>query len=51
MLLIAIGIIVIVIGFVSSKTPSPLSPFNSLVKVIGVLIVAAGVGLLSVKQI
>jgi len=51
MLFLIIGIVAIVIGFVSSKNPSPLTPFSSLLKGIGLLVVIGGIGSMSVKQI
>lgn len=51
MFIIVIGIIVMVIGVLSSKSPSPLTPYSGLVRIVGLLIVVAGAGLLSVKQI
>ena len=51
MFLIFIGIAVIVIGFVIANNESPVKPFSGMIRIIGFLIVIAGVGLASVKQI
>ena len=51
MFIIVIGLIVLVIGVLSTKTPSPLTPYSGLVRIVGILIIVAGAGLLSVKQI
>ncbi|MFY9150945.1 MAG: prohibitin family protein [Prolixibacteraceae bacterium] len=51
MFIIVIGIVVMVIGVLSTKTPSPITPYSGLVRIVGLLIVVAGAGLLSVKQI
>lgn len=51
MFIIAIGIIVLVIGFISSRNESPAKPFSGIIRISGFLIVLAGAGLSSVKQI
>ena len=51
MFLIFIGIAVIVIGFVIANNESPVKPYSGMIRIIGFLIVIAGAGLASVKQI
>lgn len=51
MFLIIIGIIVIVIGFVLAKTESPVKEYNGKIRIAGFLVLFAGLGLASVKQI
>jgi regulator of protease activity HflC (stomatin/prohibitin superfamily) len=51
MFVIFIGIAVIVIGFVIAGNDSPAKPYSGMVRIVGFLIVIAGVGLASVKQI
>ena len=51
MFLIFIGIAVVVIGFVIANNESPAKPYSGMIRIIGFLIVLAGVGLASVKQI
>lgn len=51
MLLIIIGIIVIVFGFVSAKTESPVKAYTGTISIVGFLLVLVGLGLSSVKQI
>lgn len=51
MLIIFIGIVVLVIGIIIGKNPSPLSTYNGLIKTAGVLIIAIGIASASVKQI
>jgi len=45
------GIVVIVIGFVIANNESPVKPYSGMIRIIGFLIVIAGAGLASVKQI
>lgn len=51
MFVIFIGIAVIVIGFVIASNDSPAKPYSGMIRIIGFLILIAGVGLASVKQI
>lgn len=51
MIIIIIGIVVIVLGFMVTKNESPLKPFGGNIKLIGLLIALAGFGYASVKQI
>jgi len=51
MSLIVVGILAIVMGFVLAKTDSPLKPYTGIIRIVGFLIVLAGVGLSAVKQI
>ena len=51
MFVIFIGIVVIAIGFVIANNESPVKPYSGMIRIIGFLIVIAGAGLASVKQI
>jgi len=51
MLLIIVGIIVIIVGNVIGKNESPVKPYNGTIKIIGILLVIAGLATASVKQI
>lgn len=51
MFIIFMGIVVIVIGFVIANNESPVKPYSGMIRIIGFLIVIAGAGLASVKQI
>jgi regulator of protease activity HflC (stomatin/prohibitin superfamily) len=51
MFIIFIGIVVIAIGFVISKNESPVKPFGSTIKLVGILIILVGALYSSVKQI
>ena len=45
MFVIFIGIAVVVIGFVIANNESPAKPYSGMIRIIGFLIVLAGVGL------
>jgi len=51
MFIIFIGIAVVIVGFLVSKNESPLKPFGGTIKLVGALIVFAGILYASVKQI
>ncbi|MDP2339215.1 MAG: prohibitin family protein [Bacteroidota bacterium] len=51
MFLIFIGIAVIIIGFVIANNESPAKSYSGMIRIVGFLIVIAGAGLASVKQI
>ena len=51
MLLIIVGIVIVVIGFVLAKNESPAQSYSGIIKTIGFLIVLTGGALSSVKQI
>ena len=51
MFLIFIGIAVIVVGFVIANNESPAKPYSGMIRIVGFLILLAGAGLASVKQI
>ncbi|HAH22228.1 MAG TPA: band 7 protein [Prolixibacteraceae bacterium] len=51
MFVIFIGIAVIVIGFVIANNDSPAKPYSGMIRIIGFLVLIAGIGLASVKQI
>lgn len=51
MFIIVIGIVVVVVGFVVSNNESPLKPFSGTIKLVGVLVLLAGLLFSSVKQI
>ncbi len=51
MFFIVLGIIVIAIGFVLSKTDSPLRPYTSIIRIVGFVIVLVGATLSAVQQI
>lgn len=51
MFLIFIGIIVIVIGYVLTKTESPVKEYTGAIRIVGFLLLLVGLGLSAVKQI
>jgi len=51
MFLIIIGVVVIVFGFTLAKADSPVREYTGIIRIIGFLILLAGVGLSAVKQI
>ena len=51
MFLAVLGIIVIIVGFVNSRTESPFKPYSGIIRIVGFLMVLAGAGLSAVKQI
>ncbi len=51
MFLIAIGIIVLVFGFISARTDSPIKSYSGIVWISGFIVILVGISLSSVKQI
>jgi regulator of protease activity HflC (stomatin/prohibitin superfamily) len=51
MFLIFIGIAVVIVSFVISKNESPVKPYSGMVRLAGLLILLAGAGMASIKQI
>ena len=51
MFIIIIGVVVIVFGFTLAKADSPVREYTGIIRIIGFLILLAGVGLSAVKQI
>jgi regulator of protease activity HflC (stomatin/prohibitin superfamily) len=51
MFLILIGIAVVIVGFVISTNESSVKPYSGMIRLVGLLIVLAGAGMASVKQI
>jgi len=51
MLIIGIGIIVVIIGFVLAKTNDPISAQSGIIKLVGIAIIVVGLGIASLVQI
>ena len=51
MFLSVLGIILIVLGFVNSRTESSFKPYSGIMRIVGFLLVLVGAGLSAVKQI
>jgi regulator of protease activity HflC (stomatin/prohibitin superfamily) len=51
MTVIIIGIIIIIIGFVSNKSDSPLRSYKSIIKTVGVIVILVGVSIACVVQV
>jgi len=51
MFLIIVGIVVIILAFVLTKTESPVQAYTGTIRIVGILVLLLAVGLASVKQI
>jgi regulator of protease activity HflC (stomatin/prohibitin superfamily) len=51
MTIIVVGIIIIIIGFVSSKSDSPLFGYRSVIKTVGVIVILVGASIACVVQV